>query len=386
MQGYDRTVVRFVLIDDSMKRLVFIRHAGLAGIAIHTQSFSTAVAALLQDSRSVQFEVWDADSPSELKRKLVSAQLTDQDILVLFTGLNVFQVIGKLPCYTIVFTVWESTTLPDSWIGCAPLADEVWIPSRWGKDILVQNGNQEKKIFVVPEGVDTVLFSPEKRKIGFLETIDSFKFLNIAKAEPRKGTVDLLRAFDLAFDPDDEVHLILSCTNLLIPNFSSHKFVQNLGLKNRDKVILIQLDTDHQQVARLYCSCDAFVFPTHAEGWGLPVLEAMASGLPTAVTHFSAITEFANTTNSLGIRYQVGSLGRGDLMRFDRSDGDYGEWAIPDIEKLADTMRYMFENQAACRQMGKRACIDARKWTWRNAAEIALQRIHHIYDDLNNSV
>jgi glycosyltransferase involved in cell wall biosynthesis len=46
------------------------------------------------------------------------------------------------------------------------------------------------------------------------------------------------------------------------------------------------------QLADLYRACDVFVLPTRAEGWGLPLIEAVAAGLPIITTMHSGHTEF----------------------------------------------------------------------------------------------
>jgi glycosyltransferase involved in cell wall biosynthesis len=48
----------------------------------------------------------------------------------------------------------------------------------------------------------------------------------------------------------------------------------------------------------LYSLADAFVLPTRGEGWGIPVAEAMAMGLPVIVTNYSGPTEYANEENA----------------------------------------------------------------------------------------
>ena len=46
----------------------------------------------------------------------------------------------------------------------------------------------------------------------------------------------------------------------------------------------------------MYAGADAFVLPTHGEGWGRPAVEAMAMALPTIVTNWSGTSQFLSDT------------------------------------------------------------------------------------------
>ena len=48
----------------------------------------------------------------------------------------------------------------------------------------------------------------------------------------------------------------------------------------------------NQELPSLYAAADAFVLPSRGEGWGRPVMEAMAMGLPTIATNWSGTTAF----------------------------------------------------------------------------------------------
>lgn len=59
-------------------------------------------------------------------------------------------------------------------------------------------------------------------------------------------------------------------------------------------------------MATLYRSADCFVISTRGEGWGMPILEAMACGLPAIATNWSSQVDFFNETN--GYPVDVASL------------------------------------------------------------------------------
>jgi len=61
-----------------------------------------------------------------------------------------------------------------------------------------------------------------------------------------------------------------------------------------DRVVMLS-NIDDSQLSSLYSGCQAFVFPSLYEGFGLPVLEALAHGAPTACSGTSSIPEVAGS-------------------------------------------------------------------------------------------
>jgi glycosyltransferase involved in cell wall biosynthesis len=298
------------------------------------------------------------------------------DVVIVVGGGPGVAIFDGCAAWKISFTVWESNRLPDDWIDPLSRADEVWTPSAWGADVLRSNGIAASRVHVVPEGVDQDLFSVEGARSPLLDGVEGFKFLHVGKAEPRKGTYELLQAFDRAFGDDEPVYLVLACQNRLIPGFDTVRFIENMGLRRRRWIIPIQPLPRRQDVAALYRACDAFVAPSRAEGWGLPALEAMACGLPAALTHYSGHTAFADRDNSIAIPFKLAPIEPGALPHFARGDGDYGEWAEPDIDRLAHIMRTMRRDHETLRHRARhQAAAIGQRWSWESAASQASARI-----------
>src|SRR5215813_5478408 len=117
----------------------------------------------------------------------------------------------------IAFVVWETTILPPAKINVLRSMDEVWTPSRWGRQLLVNNGIEASKVRVVPKGVDVQKFKPELRQDV---AANRFRFLFVGKWEVRKGVEDLIRAFCAEFRAVEPVELVLHGANPYLPNFS----------------------------------------------------------------------------------------------------------------------------------------------------------------------
>ncbi len=113
-----------------------------------------------------------------------------------------------------------------------------------------------------------------------LEALKGFTFLHISSAFPRKGVDVLLEAYFDAFDSRSDVSLILKT----FPN--PHNEVEGIlerlraGHPNPPDVRWIDRDLEDREIEALYGLADCYVHPARGEGFGLPVAEAMAAGVP----------------------------------------------------------------------------------------------------------
>ncbi len=123
--------------------------------------------------------------------------------------------------------------------------------------------------------------------------------LSVGGIEPRKNTLTTLRAFGIAksyFKEKGErlVWLIGGGETLFDYRVYRDEFfseVKRSGCKLDEEIILLGNVPD-DSMAKLYGASDVFVFPSVKEGWGLVVLEAMASGLPVIASNIKPLTEY----------------------------------------------------------------------------------------------
>jgi glycosyltransferase involved in cell wall biosynthesis len=212
----------------------------------------------------------------------------------------------------------------------------LWVPSQWGKEVLINNGIDEAMIDVVPEGVDANQYHPYLR--GSIDkTGEPFRFLSIGKFEERKGYRELLEAFKLAFDNSPEVELVIKADYFLDPENKKQQcmnLINEVGLTN---VKLIWGELTTVQLFELYNFADVYVTATRAEGWGLPIIEAAATGLPIIAPFYSGHTEFLKHIESSvsKVDYQLDKIDDPEFMRYwPAIDGNYGSWAKVNIDDL----------------------------------------------------
>jgi glycosyltransferase involved in cell wall biosynthesis len=336
---------------------------GSTGWATHSLEFARA----LQPYAEVAFRT---------RKKHAAKCLLGRDAVMLLRGM--FQppgdfcvvVAGKSlsPKRSSRWIVWETTELPAAQHEACAAVEYLWAPSQWGRDNLIANGYAAERIAVVPEGVATHFFLPAARR----PERPRFRFLMVGKWEARKFCDGLLRAFTREFKPDEPVELYLQAHNQYVPGFSLADRVAATGVSNEHAIVLGS-PCDLVALRELYRSADCFVLPTRAEGWGLPILESMACGVPAIVTRYSA--PLAYVTDSNGYFINVARMVEARDAEFGVSTG---LWAEPDEAHLQHLMRQAFQNRDERLAKGELATRDAQSFSWDGAARKAVQTTEHI--------
>jgi glycosyltransferase involved in cell wall biosynthesis len=153
--------------------------------------------------------------------------------------------------------------------------------SEWTKrDLVSHYGLPEDKVVVIPNGVDPV-FSPA----GESRDDDPYA-LFVGTLQPRKDPLAALEALSLV---DDKLRLVLVGPDKGLGG-EARRLASKLGLNGR---VEFAGHVEKLQLAELYRSAACLVFPSRYEGFGLPVVEAMASGTPVVAASSGSIPEVA---------------------------------------------------------------------------------------------
>lgn len=162
--------------------------------------------------------------------------------------------------------------------------------SQASKRLLVGEGLEAKSIVVIPNGVDYETFQNANARRN------QNKILYVGRFVDLKNLPDLLKAFTMVAKKNPSATLELVGDGPLKKEVE--KGVEYLGIG--DKVTITNFLDTHEEVAKKMAGAGVFVNPSLQEGFGLVLIEAMASGTPVVAYELGAYKDFAvSGTNCL---------------------------------------------------------------------------------------
>lgn len=272
--------------------------------------------------------------------------------------------------YRIGYTMLEVDGLPQDWVEQANQMDEVWTPTHFNAETFAASGVR-RPIRVMPLGVDLDHFNPSMSG----RTIrHRFVFLSLFEWGVRKAPDVLIRGYARAFRRSDPVLLVLKIDNS-DPMIDVAAEIAALGLPEDRAPMTLLLNHRYapEALAALYRSADCFVLPSRGEGWGMPVLEAMACGVPVIATEWGAQREFLAPEWAYLLR------SRGLVEARDKCPYYAGcRWADPDEEHLVHLLRHVYEHPDETAEQGLRGARAAEGWSWPTAAARVRARLAEV--------
>jgi glycosyltransferase involved in cell wall biosynthesis len=214
-----------------------------------------------------------------------------------------------------------------------------------------------EKIEVVHNGIDERFWTPpveaDVARVRERYQLDQRFVLYVGNIKPHKNLVRLIEAFDaLRQSGFEELRLLiigdeiskLPALRRAVHSHKLHKQVRFLGYV-KDETLAI-----------LYRLASVFVFPSLYEGFGLPPLEAMASGTPVVTSNVSSLPEVADDAAVLVDPYDVASI--------------------------TDGMRRVLSDPELARDLREKGLVRARHFSW----ERSVARTREIYQAVAQDV
>jgi glycosyltransferase involved in cell wall biosynthesis len=199
----------------------------------------------------------------------------------------------------------ESNPLIFTWATELMKMDKRFVISQFGADECLKIGLEAEHLLL---GIDTnawrvpTIIERNKLRESFGYDDDTFVILTVAENQERKN---LARAMEI-FAGFNKIHsnskYILVTREFCPVGWSLRDYGQELGI-NKDFTI-IERGIDFKRLWSLYALADCFLLTSKAEGLGLPLLEAMAVGVPCVGTNCTAIQELLQDDRGYLIDYE----------------------------------------------------------------------------------
>ena len=229
-------------------------------------------------------------------------------------------------------------------------ATRVITASRYtAEQLMAHTSVSRNKLRVIPLGVDppSLILSPDERLLARERRVGEGNrmILSVGVLQTRKNTLNALRALEML---PERYRLILAGGN----GYGSeaiHEYIRRQGFGPR---VQVRGYVSLEELRALYQSASVLLFPSWEEGFGLPVLEALANGLPVVASQTASLPE-------------VG--------------GEAALYIDPhDPQDIADKVQRAVEDSELRGKMIQQGLSRAREFSWKRVAEATLQ----VYDEV----
>jgi glycosyltransferase involved in cell wall biosynthesis len=249
------------------------------------------------------------------------------------------------------YWAWELPRVPRSWERGLPVVHEIAVPSLFTANAVCALGaGQPIRVCPHPVVLDHPPVSPMVAGAARPEQpFTVVSTLSVASGFERKNPLGLIRAFRLAFGNRRDRRL-----RMLVTAAEQHALARTAILRAVGQARNIEIawrPLSRPAFLQWWGTPDAYALLHRAEGFGLPLAEAMCAGLPVVATGWSGNMDFMTEENSLPVRHRLRDVV--DPQR--KYLPTEGQWAEPDIEHAAEHLQTLASNPDLARQIGATA-------------------------------
>lgn len=242
---------------------------------------------------------------------------------------------------------WELPRVPAAWSGGVPFVDEIWVSSHFTQ-AAISSIAAGKPVKVLPHPVaaytDGIVKDWEKRERSECFTVLSM--FDTGSSFARKNPLAAIAAFRRAFANDRSTRLIVKTQNTSLYPAGLRRIEE--AVADADNIDLITQSMSREEVASLYARSDVLLSLHRAEGFGLPIAEAMLAGLPVVATNWSANTDFLTRDHGFPIDYHLVPALDEQRTYHDPS----ASWAEADVEQAAAALVRLRSEEGLGRRLG----------------------------------
>jgi glycosyltransferase involved in cell wall biosynthesis len=326
------------------------------GYGYITQSLALALDALGHEVWVSPVSIWQSEEQLNPRMNELLAPNEPEFELIIMYPVHGF---SELHERAAIMTMYEAHRCPIEWVKkLNRMKIPVLCPSYFVRNMFKDSG-VKNRLEVLNLGVDSVLY----RKVSRSYPKDiPLKFLTMGKMEPRKNLETTVRCFLKAF-PTENVELIIKTRE----RFLSRDV--KIAANRDTRIKIIEKTITENELVKLYSYCHAFVYPSRGEGFAFPPRNAIATGMPTIVTNWSALAEIPGT-----IKLPVLKLSAMHPCGF--SYGDHDKMHMADVDEgcLIGFMQDLYNSEYLYNRWAKIA-YDTRQDTWEECAKNLIDMI-----------
>ncbi|MGN6380150.1 MAG: glycosyltransferase [Gaiellales bacterium] len=274
-----------------------------------------------------------------------------------------------------VIQPWEFGAVPRDWV--EPITrnvDELWVPSEYVRRMYLDAGIPADRVTVIPNGVAVDRFTPDGPRLD-LETGTGTVFLFVGGLISRKGPDLAVAAYQQAFAGRGDVTLVIKDfgADSIYSAVDRSRLREWAACGQLPRIVYLDRDLSDDEMAALYRRCDVLLHPYRGEGFGMPVLEAMACGLPVIVTAGGPTDEFVPDEACWRVRSTVRHETE---QRYEHIETHGFPYLLePDGGHLCELLAEADRDADARRARGRAGAEAARALSWRAVAARYRERI-----------
>jgi len=209
-------------------------------------------------------------------------------------------------------------------------ARQIITVSRALKDVILRMNISEKKVIVIPNGIDVKKFKPVPTREARqrLQIQGSPVLISVGNLNPNKGFDILIKSVKILVEGGTQKNIHLVIVGEGDSRASLQGLVRSLGLEDHVSFVGGVL---HHDLHLWYSAADLFCLASGREGWPNVLLEAMACGKPVVATSVGGIPEIVSSTQ-LGILVERNEKDIADGI----SIALLKDWSTEDIRQCAE--------------------------------------------------
>lgn len=277
-------------------------------------------------------------------------------------------------------TMLETDQIPQFWVQKCNMVDGIIVPSHFCMASFMKSG-VTKPIRTVPLGTDFEIFTPDGETLLSVEDISTpFNFMVVGQWTPqdRKNIGQTLKVFCETFKGRENIGLIMKVQGFGAGTLDKIETIERIwairkqaGLSpdENPKMYLIHGAMEQDEMAKLYRNCRVLILPSSGEAWGIPLLEAIASGLPVITTGGTGAETFLNPSYSILLNHKWNPIPQ--RMHWPGVYEAHQQITIPDWAEFARMLVRVYQKYEVAKEnaLKQRDEVIQRDFSWKKSAE-----------------